>query len=252
MMESTCIRTTEISEDIVLITMCDEINKNTFTNEMMEQLISAFERIDNSNYKVVVLTGYNNYFSSGGSKEGLLDIQKGCLNFNNGGEKNIYSLLLRCKIPAIAAMQGHGIGGGFALGLSADIVVLSRESIYTSNFMKYGFTPGMGATLILPEKLGAGLANEMLFRANSFSGEELKRRGVPFAVLPRSEVLEYSISIAQELAQKPRGSLMLLKKHMVKNLMDRLPQYIDDEIEMHNKTFHTEEVRARIEMLFGK
>lgn len=37
------------------------------------------------------------------------------------------------------------------MGLFADIVILSRESVYTANFMKYGFTPGMGATFIVPK-----------------------------------------------------------------------------------------------------
>ena len=51
-------------------------------------------------------------------------------------------------------MQGHGIGGGFVVGLFADFVILSRESVYSTNFMKYKFTPGMGATYIVPKKIG--------------------------------------------------------------------------------------------------
>ena len=49
---------------------------------------------------------------------------------------NIYSLALDCPLPVISAMQGHGIRGGFVMGLFADFVILSRESIYRTNFMK--------------------------------------------------------------------------------------------------------------------
>ncbi len=137
----------KIEPEIVLVKMQDHVNKNTFSKELMESLINAFESIErNSEYKVVILTGYDNYFASGGTQEGLLEIQEGKANFNDGGDRNIYSLALNCKIPVIAAMQGHGIGGGFAMGLFADFAILSKESIYTTNFMKYGFTSGMGAT----------------------------------------------------------------------------------------------------------
>lgn len=66
------------------------------------------------------------------------------------------------------------------MDLFADFVILSKESIYTTNFMKYGFTPGMGATFILPQKLGISLAEEMLLAAKTYRGEELQKRAIPF------------------------------------------------------------------------
>ena len=105
---------------------------------------------------------------------------------------------LDCKIPVIAAMQGHAIGGGFSLGLFADFVLLSRESIYTASFMKYGFTPGFGSTYIFPKKLGTVLGSEMLLTARKYRGEELKKRGASFEVYPRAEVLEIILLLTLE------------------------------------------------------
>ena len=149
-------------------------------------------------------------------------------------------------------MQGHGIGGGFVFGLFADFVILSRESVYTTNFMKYGFTPGFGSTLILKEKLGLPLAQELLMTANTYRGAELAERGVPFPVLPRSDVLASAYQLAKQLADKPRHSLVTLKDHMVADLRARLPAVIDLEVAMHEKTFHYPEVKQRIKNLFGK
>ncbi len=100
----------------------------------------------------------------------------------------------------------------------ADFPILSRESIYTTNFMKYGFTPGMGATFILPRKLGITLAEEMMIVARTYRGEELQRRGVPFPVLPRAEVAAYAFDLAKDIAEKPRISLVTLKDHLVASL----------------------------------
>lgn len=240
----------EIEPGIALVRMQDRVHKNTFSEELNLGLIRAFETIDTqAGYKVVILTGYDSYFASGGTQEGLLSLYEGKGKFT---DMNLYSLALDCKIPVISAMQGHGIGGGFVMGLFADFVILSRESIYTTNFMKYGFTPGMGATFMLPQKLGISLGEEMLLMARNYRGEELKQRGIPFPVFPRAEVMEEALNMARQLAEKPRISLITLKDHLVDSLRRQLPTVIEQEVAMHEKTFHQEEVKENIHALFGR
>ncbi|MCP5004910.1 MAG: enoyl-CoA hydratase, partial [Planctomycetes bacterium] len=157
---SSVVELEEIESGIFQMKMQDMESKNTFSPALVEGLMSGFEKIKKSdNCKVVILTGYDSYFATGGTQEGLMDLQAGKGKFT---DINIYSLALECDVPVISAMQGHGIGGGFVMGLFSDFVILSRESVYTTNFMKYGFTPGMGATLIVPGKLGISLGHEML------------------------------------------------------------------------------------------
>ena len=240
----------EIDTGIALITMQDKAHKNTFSKELVMGLAQAFESVqNNSDYKVAILTGYDNYFSSGGTQEGLISIYEGKAKFT---DLNIYNVALECKIPVISAMQGHGIGGGFILGLFADFVILSRESVYTTNFMRYGFTPGMGATYILTKKLGISLAEELLLSAGNYQGAELEKRGIPFPVLPRKEVLPYAFQLARQIAEKPRLSLITLKDHLVEQMREELPKSIEKEVIMHDKTFHQAEVKERIMTLFGK
>jgi len=246
-------RIVEISEPgpgIVQLTMQDKINKNTFTDGMIAALTQAFADCGRrSDCKVVLLTGYDTYFSSGGTQEGLRELFEGKVKFT---DKDLYSLALNCPVPVVAAMQGHGIGGGFVMGMFADVVVLARESVYTANFMKYGFTPGMGATFILPRKLGFSLAEEMMMTAQTYRGEELQKRGVPFPVVPRETVLAHAMELARSLAEKPRVSLVTLKNHLVGPLRAQLAGFIEQEIVMHELTFHQSEVRERIETFFGK
>lgn len=240
----------DIEPGIVQVRMQDRANKNTFTNGLIEGLTTAFARVAaRSEVKVVVLTGYDSYFSSGGTQEGLRDLYDGKFKFT---DKDLYSLALNCPVPVIAAMQGHGIGGGFVLGLFADIIVLARESVYTANFMKYGFTPGMGSTFILPQKLGIALAEEMMLTAGTYRGEELQRRGVPFTVVPREQVLPQALELARSLAEKPRFSLVTLKDHLVASLRQQLARFIEQEVAMHELTFHRPEVKERIEAVFGR
>jgi len=249
-MSNRIVEVTELETGIVQVRMQDRVNKNTFTNALIDGLTQAFESIkDCPDYKVVILTGYDSYFCSGGTQEGLRDLYEGKFKFT---DKNLYSLALSCPIPVIAAMQGHGIGGGFVMGLFADFVILAREGIYTANFMKYGFTPGMGSTFILPKKLGISLAEEMMLTASTYRGEDLQKRGIPFPVVPRGNVFERALELARNLTEKPRASLVLLKDHLMSPLREQLPKFIDQEIVMHELTFHQPEVKDRIETFFGK
>ena len=240
---------TEVADGVRQIRMQDRRSKNTFSDELCDGLVDAFARVgSDENCRAVILTGYDNYFASGGTQESLLSLAEGRGRFS---DRDLYSLALDCPVPVVAAMQGHGVGGGFVIGLFCDVVVMSRESLYTTNFMKYGFTPGMGATLIVPSKLGPALGDEMLLTAGSYRGEDLRRRGVPFAVLPRAEVGTRALETAIAMAEAPRLSLVTLKDHLVAETRRRLAETVRREIGMHELTFAQPEVVDRVRHLFG-
>tara|TARA_R110002110_G_scaffold415800_1_gene656305 strand:+ start:61732 stop:62487 length:756 start_codon:yes stop_codon:yes gene_type:complete len=247
-MNDSVVKISSPASGVACIQMQDEQSKNTFSEALVRDLLDAFETISkDTTIKAVILTGYDNYFASGGTKEALLGLQEGKGTF---ADINIYSLALDCPVPVISAMQGHGIGGGFVMGLFADQVVLGLECVYTTNFMKYGFTPGMGATLVLPYKLGLPLAEEMLLVADTFRGETLKERGIPFPVVPKNEVFDKALEMAILLAEKPRLSLVTLKEHLTKSLREQLSNFIEKEVKMHEVTFHQSEVTQMIESKF--
>jgi polyketide biosynthesis enoyl-CoA hydratase PksI len=241
---------------ILLVRLQDEQSRNGFTSELVRGLVAVFRRAaEDESLACVVLTGYGNYFATGGTREDLLAIQEGRAAFtsSSGGAAgtNVYSLPLDCPVPVVAAMQGHAIGGGLALGLAADLVVLAEESVYAASFMKYGFTPGFGSTTVLPLRLGFALGYELLLTARAVRGSELRERGVPFPVVLRRMVLERALVLAREIADKPRLSLVTLKDHMVAELRERLPNTVARELAMHEVTFHQPEVRERIMGRFG-
>ncbi|MBQ4839762.1 polyketide synthase [Pseudoalteromonas luteoviolacea] len=240
----------EQNNGVVQITMEDRDNKNMFSRDILSGLMQAYKKIEeNRTCKAVIITGFDSYFCSGGTQDSLLSLNDTQGNFS---DVNIYSLPLECRVPVISAIQGHAIGGGFVMGLFSDIVLLSKESYYTLNFMKYGFTPGMGSTLIVPTKLGVDLGSEMLLSANQYRGDELQQRGVGLQVLPRKSVLSRAYELADLIAQKPLRSVSLLKKHLCQQVRDKLPTFIEQELAMHAQTMHQPEVTDNIKRLFGQ
>ncbi|GGQ48419.1 polyketide synthase [Streptomyces mutabilis] len=244
----------EAADGVALIVMADRAHKNTFTDDLVSGLGDAFRQVgSDERFRAAVLTGYGSYFCSGGTREALLDIQAGRATFvRDEGRPNVYALPLDCPVPVVSAMQGHAIGGGLAMGLFADFVILARESVYTANFMKYGFTPGFGSTLVFPAKLGPVLGHELLLTARTFRGAELAARGVPFPVHPRGDVLPTALELARGLAEKPRRSLVTLKDRLVLDLRERLPRAVEEELAMHEITFHQPEVRELLMSRYGE
>jgi polyketide biosynthesis enoyl-CoA hydratase PksI len=234
---------------VAVVEMADLASSNTFSPALVRGLIDAFDEIAaDETLRAVVVHGYGSIFCPGGTRDELIGIFEGRIKFD---DLPLYRLFLDCPVPVIAAMQGHALGGGLAMGLFADMVILAEESLYSANFMKYGFTPGMGATLVIPARFGGLLAAEMMFSAASYHGGELARRGAGCRVLKRAEVIPSALRLAREVADKPGVSVRLLKAHLAAPLREALPRSVAAELEMHRTTFVQPVVRQRIETLFG-
>jgi polyketide biosynthesis enoyl-CoA hydratase PksI len=233
---------------IAFVAMEDRASGNRSSEEFLGGIDKVFGTIHaNSQARVVVITGYDNYFCCGGTKEELLLVASRQAKFTDFG---FYDQLLRCKVPVVAAMQGHAIGGGLVFGAYADVMVLSEESLYSANFMHYGITPGIGATWVIPQKFGEALGWEMLFTAKNYFGRELRERGAPVRVVQRSEVLELSLSLAREIAEKPLLALRELKRCFYESVQQDQTEAIQKELRMQADVFARSDVIERIRNLY--
>lgn len=241
--------TYEIIEDNIAVIKMQNLNSgNTFTDEMIEGIMAAFNMVAKT-VKVIIITGDKNIFCMGGTKEQLLDISNGKRAFSDA--PFLFEGLQRCEIPVIAAMQGHASGGGMLFGLYADITIMAREAVYCAPFLKYGFTPGMGATYIIPKRMGDILGKEMLFSSKSYRGEELEAKGASLIFAEQNSVLDEAIKIARSISDKPREVLSLLKRNLNAEGLKIIEKAISLEEEMHIKTFRNPEVRKKIGYYYG-
>ena len=234
-LKTNVIAATAHPEGVLEVRMQEREAKNMFSDALIDGMNEVFVHIEQTTaYKVVLLTGYDSYFASGGTKEGLLAIQEGKAKFT---DTKIYQLAMKCKIPVIAAMQGHGIGAGWCIGMFADLILFSEESKYVSPYMNYGFTPGAGATMIFPHTIGHDLARETMLTGKEYSGSELKSRGLRHIVLPRREILAAAMDMARDIAKYPINSLIGLKRQMTQHLSNEAEEAYRLELSLHEKTF---------------
>jgi len=98
-----------------------------------------------------------------------------------------------------------------AAPLYADTVIMANRSLYDGGFRDLGVTSGMGYTRLLQKVVGDYVANEMVLSGDLYKGSVFREKGLVNYVLPKSEVCQKALDIAESIAEKPRGALETLK-----------------------------------------
>jgi polyketide biosynthesis enoyl-CoA hydratase PksI len=238
-----------IDRSVATIRMQDVLSCNALSLEMVAQLEDALDTVSRSDdVHVVVLAGLPDYFCTGASREMLEALVEGRVEPR---ELLLPRTVLDVPKPVIAAMEGHAIGGGLALGLCADIALLAGESRYGANFVRYGFTPGMGITELLIHTLGPMLANELLLSGELVKGERFRNRGGFNDVLAKKDVLVRALDLAARIAENPPGATGPLKVAVSARRRALFESARSSEIVMHRLTFRQDLVRELLRERFG-
>jgi polyketide biosynthesis enoyl-CoA hydratase PksI len=231
-------------DGVVTVTMVDAAGKNALSHAMVDALGEAFAALERrADVRAVVLAGLPEIFCSGASVEVLDDLVSGR---RQASELLLPRLLLDCAVPCIAAMAGHAVGGGFAFGVAADVVLLGAESRYGLNFLNMGFTPGMGTTRLLEHVLSPAVAHELLYSGEARRGRDFAARSGVNHILPRAEVLPRALDLAARIAEKPRPSLVALKRTLSAARRQAFEAARTQEALMHAVSFAQPEVAQLI------
>ncbi|PWU11184.1 MAG: enoyl-CoA hydratase [Terriglobia bacterium] len=237
------------ADGIGLLRMHDERNRNSLSVTMAEALSRQLAAIAASeSIKVVVIAGLPEYFCTGASEEVLADLVEHRIAPQ---DLVLPRWILDLPVPSIAAMEGHALGGGLALGMCADMIVAAEESRYGCTFMNMGFTPGMGTTRLLEHAISPAVAEEMLFTGKTFRGSELQGKCGLNYVLPRRDVLAKALALAAAVADKPRLALTLLKQSLSRSRKEIYGAALEEETRMHRRSLEQPGTRERIRNHFA-
>jgi 4-carboxy-3-alkylbut-2-enoyl-[acp] decarboxylase len=232
-------------DGIARIEMHDSDGRNTMSEGFVADLLDAFAGIASwPDLRIAVLFGLPDVFSAGASAQVLHALAQGAIAPR---DLLLGKALLDMPVPTIAAMEGHAIGGGLALGLSADIVLIARESRYGCPFMNLGFTPGMGMTRLLEQVLSPAIAHEMLYTGEAFKGAHFQTRGGFNYVLPKADIRPKALDLAERIAGKPRVALVALKQTLALPKRQAFAAAHVAETLMHQITFAQPGLRHFIE-----
>ena len=154
--------------------------------------------------------------------------------------------------PVIAAINGFALGGGLELAMSCHIRVASDNAKMGLPEVSLGVIPGYGGTQRLPQLVGKGKANEMIFTAGMISAEEALKSGlVNYVVGSIAELKEKCLEIAQRIAKNsPKAIEAAINS--VNAGFDGSQNGFDREILEFGKCFGTNEFREGTQAFMEK
>ena len=200
----------------LVLTMFNPDRRNAFTPEMRVDMAA---RIDagyaNNAVRAIVIRGEGGHFSAGADvsripiAEPPTPIQ--LLERIKGAHGLVRSIALGTK-PVIAAVEGIATGGGIALAIAADYVVVAEDAKLVPNFTSLGITAEFGLFATLPRRVGHHAAKRIIMLSERFTGPEAVAIGMADEVAPSGGTLAAALEVAKRYAAIPPLALAATKR----------------------------------------
>jgi enoyl-CoA hydratase len=244
----------EIMDRIAQITLNRPQNRNSMDGEVMPAFLEVVNRVkEERDLRCVIITGTGKSFCAGADFKNSPQASSDNLPHENLME--VYEPFLRIgeiRVPTLAALNGHAIGGGFGLALICDIRVANKDSKYGANFARLGLHSGMAVSYMLPRLVGLPRANELLFTGRLINGETAAQIGLANYAVDTQDVLERTWELAREIASCAPAAVRMMKRSVYRGI-DWDPRSAA-EIEAHcqSRSLETEDAKEGISALLEK
>ena len=232
---------TEISDNILTITLNRPEKLNAFTGTMMAEMIDAFKSANaNDDVRCVIVTGAGRAFCAGA------DLSAGAATFDatkradrperNAGSMNnpdfdwsdervrdgggrVTLEIFECLKPVIAAVNGPAVGIGATMQLAMDIRIASETARFGFVFSRRGIVPEAASSWFLPRIVGIAQALSWCFSGKVFDAKEALAGRLVQEVVPADQLLPRAREIAREIADNTAPvSVALIRQMMWRGL----------------------------------
>ncbi|MCB5911308.1 enoyl-CoA hydratase/isomerase family protein [Streptomyces pinistramenti] len=123
-----------------------------------------------------------------------------------------YTGVLELPQPTIAAVHGFALGGGFELALACDLIVADGSAVVGLPEVSVGVIPGGGGTQLLPRRVGAARAAELVFTARRVPAAEAAGLGLVDQLVADGEDRTEALALAAGIARNSPVGLRAAKR----------------------------------------
>ena len=196
---------TNLENEIFTITINRPDKLNALDKKVIEELGAAIDEVIlNKEIKSAIITGSGEKaFVAGAdiSEFSSLNAQGG-RDLAHKGQQLVFSKIENCSKPVIAAVNGFALGGGCELAMSCHFRLASENAKFGQPEVNLGLIPGYGGTQRLVQLIGKGQALELLLTGNMIDANTALQLGLVNYVVPQSELMTKTRSIAELINTK--------------------------------------------------
>lgn len=190
----------EIAGPLAHVILNRAAKRNALSNEMVATIGDFFGNVPDG-VGAVVVHADGDHFSAGLDLASLgeLDAFGGMLHSRSWHEA--FAKLESGRVPVIAVLKGAVIGGGLELAAAAHIRVAERSAFYALPEGRRGLFVGGGASVRVPELIGAHRMADMMLTGRVLSSDEGHSLGISNYLVDDGEGLDKALELATTVAE---------------------------------------------------
>jgi enoyl-CoA hydratase len=198
------------SPAVAVLTLNRPERRNALSIALRDEISDRLDLLqDDSELKVVVITGAGPVFSAGFDL-GEFETAAGDVTFSErlwASSDRYHHAVAAFPLVTVAAVNGPAIAGGFDLAVLCDL----RIATTTTRFSHPEYTFGDVVYGPLADIVGGGLARDLCLTGRELTAAEALAAHLVTAVVEPAEIVRRAIDLADRVALGPRANLRRTK-----------------------------------------
>jgi enoyl-CoA hydratase/carnithine racemase len=217
----------EVDDRVATITLDRPDRLNAYTRVMHEELVRAFDLVDeDDDVHAVIVTGAGRGFCAGAdlesggetfdwrARQGEMAEDGGAAVPRDGGGVLVLRIF-RCTKPVIAAINGPAVGVGITMTLPMDVRLAVEGAKIGFVFARRGIVPEACSSWFLPRLVGISQAMEWVATGRVFTAEEAQAGGLVRSVHAPDDLLPAARALAAEIADNAAPVSVALARRLM-------------------------------------
>ncbi len=202
-----------VSDRIAHIRFNRPDKRNAMTLDFWHDMRAVFAEIDGrDDVRAVVISSTGPHFTAGMDLSVFASLTTSVADEGRKREnlrrqvlwfQECFSVIDRCRVPVLAAIQGGCIGGGVDLATACDMRYCAADAFFVVKEIDIAIVADVGTLQRLPLQMPSGLVRELSYTGRRLPAEEAKTCGFVNQVFAtQEELVEGVMEIARSIASK--------------------------------------------------
>lgn len=199
--------------DVAIVGINRPDKLNAFDLSMLQALDAACGEIERDrSINVAVLAGEGKAFSSGGDIKAWTAMSPNEFGFDwvRYGHR-VFSRVAELRVPVVAALNGHALGGGLELAACADVRIAEHQVKLGLPETGLGMVPGWSGTQRLVQRFGAQSVRRMALGGEIFTATEGLGLGLVDQVVEDGTAFDAALAYARRVAARGPAASQVVK-----------------------------------------
>jgi enoyl-CoA hydratase/carnithine racemase len=226
---------------------------NALHPDVSDEIRDAAEEIAaDLELRTMILTGSGRCFIAGGDIKFFTSLTPETAAEMALRTQRMQHVLFDLRVPVIAAVNGHALGGGLELMFACDIAIAAERATLGLTEVTLGLIPGAGGTQMIMTHLPPGTAKRMLFTGDRITAAQAHRYGLVDQLVPDGEALTEALVLAERINARGPLSVEAAKRSANYGLRHSEDEGHVREVDIFSALFETADRAEGITAFLGK